>query len=1345
MSSGKRFLSVILAIVMVFSTLVVGVSAYDEYKGSAIKDQYNKVDKPVLTTAQYASAVVDELDRMLSKENLKMTSDELYGIGSLDLTSVDATMKSVYDFVNGSAFSAFKGMLGDLGNLTANSFKDVTRASAGDLGVLYAVLGFLNENTGIFVSFVDGSINLGSVLPALLGEDLEEYQDVSKLLKSMLYEEVYTTKTYEVQPDGTTKKVKNKPDMDSEEHKAGLAASTFDGLVQKLIDKSVLEDYPELTGYTDVSKGTMYSLIDNVLKALFNGYLLDELNGSIKDEIKKLCGVEFKKDSEGKYVKDEDGNKVEDNRDNLNSYANYLNIDYEYKGYEFESGSVLSQLNNILGSFLKVFVKDQSLINWKTGDNSVLMDNLVGLAKTVLLDFGSDFFAPYIKLADEATINKMSNEELIVYALRAIINSFVEGMYIPDDVVTVVDFGYYALSQLLATEVPELDFSNYAKNTDTLIVMAIDYGIYSINRTVDMGLSYAYSLDDVDAQIKIAAQYGIENYGGLLNGITLSTNDSGWTTLDKIVDGLIGLDWLPTQANKSMKTFLYDCIIGNIADLDLKGLLDMFEASSFSSASPLKMVPQTAVINLVVKIVNAIFPGAFVATTSFDNLVTNKALSLTIKALFNDLYDYRVELMQGGLGLACMILGLTSSQEFKFPTVTNETFYYSSTGTPNFTIKFRNNSSGINTGYTDAKGVFHQDQIFTYDIKSITSNTSGLTLSSDKMKLEAGQEATISCSGTFAGASAFIVTVTYDVLAEDGNPLTDEPLTEMIYGYLSKSTKDDSETTVTLTNGNYAVTMLKSVYAKSIGDLEDISVKLENSSTTTYNNVTALAAPKSGSALNADYVSVNPDSYVVFSALLNDKGNVSQKGVANVEMFERTAAYKALSDEEKEAAWDAICSDGMSTANKGKYNYSLGVTVAADETSAGTAVQYTSGLNILCYKEYGLESLLTSEVNKHRQASNYTAGWAEWEAAMEAAVNVAYAPYNANTFLKQRATKYESVATALKAAIETLDANEKAGGLSEIKEKINALNPSNEDKTFTDADYSFFGVADFVPYTYYNYRDVVKDAQKMIDKAETPDDEGNVTVPSALDVTYMAHRLDTYSARLLSKTAIKTHLDAELKNAAAKNYNSADYTTQSWSEYQNALTFATSVNNDASSDLRQTKVNTAYEQLLECQKRLMTEDSSSTPTTPTFTLISTVQVAETTDGKILTGVRGYDELSVEEYFSALTNCTVELVKNESDAFSTGAVINVKDSTGKVVDSYIVSVTGDANGDGNCADGFDIGDISSYANALLVFEKANELAADMNNDGTVDGFDVSNAGLVAAALATIDYANRTIIV
>ena len=1309
MSNAKRFLSVILAMIMVLSTLVIGASAYSAYKGDAIKGQYNKLDKPVLTTDQYASAAVDELDRMLGKEQIKLEKSDLYGIGELDLTSVDKTMESVYNFVTGRTFETFKGMLGDLANLNANAFATVRRSS-GDINVLYAVLQFLYDNKGIFVSYVDQTINLGTILPSVV--DLSDYTDVNQLLKKMLYEVVYTTK------DSAGNKVK--PTVPK------TVTESVDSMAQKLIDNLIAQYLPELNGSTNISSGTTYTFIDTALKKVFNSSLvLDALNGSVKDEIKKACGVEFQKNPDGSYVKDANGNKVEANRDNLNSYAKYLNIDYTYSGFTFTNASFISQLNNILGSFVSLLLKS-GVYTWKTGDNSVLMDNLVGLAKAVLVNTGKDFFASYIKVATPEEVNKMSNEELIVYALRAIINGSVKGMYIPDDVTTIVDFAYYGMTQLLATSAPELDFSGYAHNLDTIIVMGINYAIYSVNSAIDMGLSYVSDMNGVDQQLKIAAQYGIENYGGLLNGLSLSTSDNGWTTLNKIVDGLFGLNWLPTSANKDVKTFVIDNLIKKIANLDLKGVLDMFEISAFPSASDLNKTPKAAVLDIVTRIVNIIFPGAFNASaTTFDALVTNAALASTVNAIFSDLYNYRANLVKGAL--VCSILELTTAQEFKFPTVTCDTFIYDKTGSPSFTIKLRNNSSGINTGYTTANGGFEQDQLYTYDIKSITSNSSVLKLTSDKTKVAGGEEANISvaATSTYSGSAPFIVAITYDVLTEDGSSLTSTPITEYVYSFISAAADDDSGKQISYTKGNYHITGGPAyIYASSMRDLYRAQYTFENTTANEVKNASVVAT--STAPIKATYLAVKDEKFDI----LGKTGD--QNGIAKSYIFETTAAYDALTQEEKDAAWTAICKVGTMTSKQ--YTYNIGAQFGS--TKATTAVK------VFCYEEFGLGSLLSSEIGRHRQASNYSAGWSDWEKAMKEAVDAVYSPFVQGAFRNTKAKKYQSAYTALKAAVETLDANEMAGGLDSTKAIMNSYAPSNEGKSYTDADYSFFGVADYEPYTYYNYRAEVKEANRMINRAETPDAEGKTYPADSLTVTYRNHRLSLYGSRLLKKDALKTHLAYELANAQAKGYNSANYTADSWAAYQTALNFATSVNNDASSDLRQTKVNTAYEMLLEYQKRLI-EAGGATPTTPTYEIISDAQVVETTGGKVLAGVFGEEKYGADHYFAKLENCTLEVNKNGNGIFSTGAVINVKDSTGKVIETYTVAVTNDLNGDG-VSDSNDTSAISIVGTGLGVFEEAYlSVAADMNGDNIIDSGDSKNSNMVAVGVAVVDYVNRTI--
>jgi hypothetical protein len=57
-----------MAFAMLLGSFSVMGSAYQAYKGEAIKNQYNDVDAVDFTLEQYASMGLDEVDRMLEKE-----------------------------------------------------------------------------------------------------------------------------------------------------------------------------------------------------------------------------------------------------------------------------------------------------------------------------------------------------------------------------------------------------------------------------------------------------------------------------------------------------------------------------------------------------------------------------------------------------------------------------------------------------------------------------------------------------------------------------------------------------------------------------------------------------------------------------------------------------------------------------------------------------------------------------------------------------------------------------------------------------------------------------------------------------------------------------------------------------------------------------------------------------------------------------------------------------------------------------------------------------------------------------------------------------------------------------
>lgn len=1360
MSNAKRFLSVILAIVMMCSTLVIGANAaYVAYKDSAI-EEYDALDKAVLTTEQYASAAMDELDRMLNKEQLKFTKEDII-VGDIDLTSVDAAFDSVDTIIDGALFSSLKGMLGDLQYLNADAFETpdnggVRRDTPGktDLDMFYKVFQFLHDNTDLLVSFVEGELDPGSILGSLI--DLSEFMDVNKLLKGLLYEFAYGV-------EGTDEQV---------------VASSVDTMAQDLIDKYVVDGYtdedgvfveplvPALEGMTNISTGTTYNFLDSVIKVLYNELLVPIINEDLGETIKKLCGVEYIANGDGTYTLD---------YSNLNEYANLLNVDYEVPVYEFTSDTFISQGNNIIKSIFDAIINPDVMV-WQAGDKTAFKDNLVNVAKQLLINAGDELFADYIELATEEEIEAMTAEQLVVYAVRAIINSSSFGMYVPETA-TIREFAFVALQQVLATDVPELDFSDLdPTSTDSLVIMGIDYAIYSVSSELDMGLEYVYTMDGVEAQLKKAMDYAVDNYSGVLNGITFSETASAWENLNTLLFSIIPANWLPASANNDFKTFLFG-LIDNIADLNFEYIFEMFE---YRSDSELQKTPKQVIINLVTRVVNIIFPGAFKAATTLDALVTNQALAGTVRAIFDALWNYKENLAKVALPIVCSILDLTNAQEFEFPELTWDPTDANvdgnsirTAGSVAVKLMVRNGSTGINTGYTDANGVFHQDQLYTYDIKSVTSNVSALTITYPDT-IAGGQTVEMSFSGAVTASTPLVVTMTYDVLTEDGSPLTDEPITETIYSYIAYNEKPDDTTKLTSTAvGGFSITDgPRYLYANSFGDLEDITITVQNT-TAADATVVPYHLAKSGQKIFAA-TSAEAESFL---KLRTEEATIIRQvedapGIASLKVFETTEAYDALTGEEKDAAWDEMIAYATTynprtgaVASYPKIQMTIGATVN------GTSTTSNNGVLVFYYKDYGLPGMLESEMGKHRQASAYAdadstivyipdektgvntyEGLSVWEAynkAMEEAAKAVYSCFRNTTFatLTGKFGFYEPAFNNLSKAIEELDAQVLSAGVASSQELIDKCYPSNpEDLAYYDPAYIHQGVSDYVPYTYYNFRDELNALEDMIYWATTPDEEGNVAVVNELDKAYKEHRFSLYFGRLLKvDNVVKTHLQREVDNPSREIGEASDYSPESWNNYQVALNFAISTLNDANAN--PTKVKAAYRNLLEEEKRLVPAGEGGGDIggdEPTFEFApvadgATALIVEAEDGtQVLTGIGNANDgdFAIEDYF-ACTGCYVEATPNEAGEMSTGAVVTIiNEATGATMASYTIAVYGDITGDTYV----DAGDQSTaliISAASIVPDGVTAVAADLNLDGFTDASDYPSFLAVASASASIN--------
>ncbi len=665
----------------------------------------------------------------------------------------------------------------------------------------------------------------------------------------------------------------------------------------------------------------------------------------------------------------------------------------------------------------------------------------------------------------------------------------------------------------------------------------------------------------------------------------------------------------------------------------------------------------------------------------------------------------------------------------------------------------RNGSTGINTGYTDKDGVFHQDQLYTYDVKSVTTNIKGVSASYTVSKIAGGETAEMRFTGSIAASTPFIVTITYDVLTEDGSPLTEAPITETIYSYINNGEATDADTALTSTaSGGFSITNgPKYLYAAGFGDLVDYTLTVQNTNAAQYDNLlpTSTALTVTETAANKRLTTEDGTAYIqlvtepvsIMQQVTDGEGNKTP-GTANVKVFEYTEAYDELTGEEKDAAWESMMAHTRRTnpttgvvLQNPKLTYTMGVTIGS------TTVKNTAAI-IFLYKDYGLPGLLEDEMGKHRQQSAYaeaastvTSGATVWEAytaAMEQAAKAVYSTFRNGTFATLNTGKadlYKPAFEKLTAAIEELDAQTLSAGVDSTIALIEEYCPSNpEGMEYDDPDYNYWGFADYVTYTYDNFNDEKGTAQDMINSATIPNDEGNVAVVSELTKAYNEHRLVLYHDRLLTKAAHKTHLANELANPSRVIGDASEYSTESWDNYQRALTFATATANEANPV--QTKINTAYRELLEAEKRLVAPTSGGDVTDePTFELvdpsgITELEVIEGVNGLVLTGIGNADDgFDAEQYF-ACEGCYVDVTYNEAGSFSTDAVVTIKNSaTDEVMATYNIAVFGDINGDAT-TDVNDVGPMVSISNVSLTPSDAQICAGDLNIDGAADVNDVS---------------------
>ena len=1184
MKKMKRLLAIILASLLILSSATAGASAYQAYKDDALT-KYDFTDTAVLTTEQYASALLDYADKELKKANITM---DLSILGKLDATSIDNALSSVYKLINGNKIILW--MAGDLNSVNVDAIKSPRRSNTTDVAVIKALLQFLADNKGIVKKVVvggvgkykrDGGVSLG-VANSFVKVDL----NVEVMLREMIWGLAYPNTEYN-------------------------SSNNIDSMLQVIIQNALagVKEIPEsVRNLVDLnSTKSTYDFIEDLLQTAYNDIAVPMLN----DQTMKWLGQEIDKDTTG-------------------TLAGLFNRDFRVSAYTVPAGSTLvAELNNIAGGIVNGLLKNYN--GWVSGDNSKLTDNVVAVARYILKETGDYFFPDWQKhIATAEEIDAMSKEELIAYLARSIVNASVGYMYIPEDVTTVVGVAWEAVKQLMAQFLPERDYSGYPKTVQGILDMLADYVAYNVNPGIDLNagdlkkaLNYG---DGMDKMLTTAVQWlaaDPQYYTGLLPSTAIDTSD-GWKALDDIFFKLLDKSVLPAKfANSGSETILKDIVYsifnGLLVDQDLTCISDLFvkNESGVFATQTLKQ----SIVRLVTDILNAVLPGTVTKTYgSLNEIVSNSELGSIVENLLGSLNSNKDKLVPPIVNIVAQVMKLTDKAKFKEMEIAGSKRIKNSS---ELDLTVYNGSKGINRGYTDKNNNFTQDKLPRYTIDSWSAvaynydgskqkdlSVSGLTANEE---LNGGDNRSVKISGIDSNNTLVVFTVYYFVLDEAGNKLTNDASVCRFYSYRLDGADVDNNTSGIKTGSNKT--------SASVNDCPPKLLLFNQNNTNPLKTICAQSVtfkvPKgkgshTGSNASADLGGLSSNLKSATSSASMDGGNAISGSNAydSIDLWEETASIAKF-----EVGFDTTI-NWAATAKKG------------NKTD-----HYNGATRIICYNDYGLLELYNIEAGKNRARTDYdSSADAAWDAYMTALNNAAIytllpgtiALYTNSEFL----AGFEARQKALASAVETLETHLVSASVDSLKTAVEAVQGKENaaNAVYWDDGYNFFGYDDFNSVTWNGWKEARNRALNLYNSTiapkepvapEKPGDDATMfenqkyekayaqwqtdhaawetaiaawQMPtiSAIDVAYAEQQVALWGPRLIKLAAVKTHLDAAIKMCTIDSADASKYDADRWEAYAKSFAYAQKVSTsfNASTTMR-TQVREAMNNLIYNWKRLI--------------------------------------------------------------------------------------------------------------------------------------------------------------
>lgn len=270
MKKRNRFLSILLAVLMLISSVSISMPAFAAF---VTADNYNSVDKAVLTPQQAATLLLDYADKSLAESGTVITQNiPLLDDLVIDTTSVNGILKSL-DRVSELIDIAKRlgSLVGDLTSLKFDAIKGKRRGTGEkDLQIIKGLIQFANDSRGFITKAIDGSINLGFLSGIV---DINKMiGDIPQMIKGLLYESVVYREGY----PSTYAEALNSKD------KAKFA--TADALINTLITDMLTK--PSTFDSSSIDTGALLSTVSSFLS--FLGLPVDLSGLSITDITKMI-------------------------------------------------------------------------------------------------------------------------------------------------------------------------------------------------------------------------------------------------------------------------------------------------------------------------------------------------------------------------------------------------------------------------------------------------------------------------------------------------------------------------------------------------------------------------------------------------------------------------------------------------------------------------------------------------------------------------------------------------------------------------------------------------------------------------------------------------------------------------------------------------------------------------------------------------------------------------------------------------------------------------------------------------------------------------------------------------